>query len=156
MRREHHRIQPSPFPRPAREPVDFQVVFRKSAQLQLLLDPSFVILDASDAYLAATMTVREHIVGHHLFEIFPDNPDDSRADGVNNLRSSLLRVMQTRAADAMPIQKYDVRRPGEALFEERYWRPLNWPILGDDGYVSLIVHQVEDVTQLIKSGKLKP
>jgi len=150
------RIHSPPFPRPARAPVDFQAVFRRSAQLQLLLDPSFVILDASDAYLAATMTERDRIVGHHLFEIFPDNPDDNRADGVNNLRSSLLRVMQTRGADAMPIQKYDVRRGDGNGFEERYWRPLNWPILGDDGYVDLIVHQVEDVTQLIKSGRLKP
>src|SRR5215469_6073417 len=115
--RYERRLQPSPFSRSAREPVDFQVLFRKSAQLQLLLDPSFVILDGSDAYLAATMTERERIVGHHLFEIFPDNPDDSHADGVNNLRSSLLRVMQTRAPDAMPIQKYDVRRPDEHLFE---------------------------------------
>ena len=150
------RINAPPFPRPVREEVDFQTVFRKSAQLQLLLGPSFVILDASEPYLAATMTERERIMGHHLFEIFPDNPDDSRADGVNNLRSSLLRVMQMRAPDGMPIQKYDVRRSDGDGFEERYWRPLNWPILGDDGYVSLIVHQVEDVTDLIKSGKLKP
>src|SRR5215469_5224880 len=113
--RYERRSQPSPLTAP--EPVDFQTVFRRSAALQLLLNPSFVILDGSDAYLAATMTERERIVGHHLFEIFPDNPDDSHADGVHNLRSSLLRVLQTRAPDAMPIQKYDVRRPDEHLFE---------------------------------------
>jgi hypothetical protein len=149
-----HRINATPLTRSPREPADFQAVFRKSIALQLLLDPAFVILDASDAYLAATMTERGKIMGHHLFEIFPDNPNAGHADGVHNLRSSLLRVMQTRAPDMMAIQKYDVRRPTGG-FEERYWRPVNWPILGEDGYVQLIVHQVEDVTGQVRAGLLK-
>ena len=148
-----HRIDDMPLTRARQETVDFKIVFEKSPALQLLLDPSFVIVGVSDAYLAATMTERARILGRHLFEIFPDNPNAGHADGVHNLRASLLRVMQTRAPDAMPIQKYDIRRPGGA-FEERFWRPLNWPILGDDGYVALIVHQVEDVTALVKSGAL--
>jgi|SRR5215469_9777764 len=144
-------------PTPTRSPPDFQILFEKSVHLQLLLDPTFTIVGVSDAYLAATMTERAHIIGRHLFEVFPDNPDYSHADGVSNLRNSLLRVIQTRAADAMPIQKYDIRRPANegGAFEERFWRPLNWPVLGEDGYVSLIVHQVEDVTDLVRSGALK-
>lgn len=149
-----HRI-PSPSPGQGdHESVNFASVFRKSMALQLLLDPAFTILDASDAYLDATMTERARIVGHHLFEIFPDNPNAAYADGVHNLRASLVRVMQTRAFDTMAIQKYDIRRPNGA-YEERYWRPVNWPILGEDGYVELIVHQVEDVTALVRSGALK-
>ena len=137
--------------RPAQEAVDFKAVFDKSVALQLLLDPAFVIVGVSDAYLAATRTERGRILGHHLFEIFPDNPNAGHADGVHNLRASLLRVMQNRGPDAMPIQKYDIRLPN-GRFEERHWRPLNWPILGEDGYVQWIVHQVEDVTALIRSG----
>ena len=132
---------------------DFRAVFEQSACLQLLLDTSFIIVAVTDAYAKATMTVRENIVGHHLFEVFPDNPDYSHADGVSNLRGSLLRVVQTRVLDEMPIQKYDIPRPAETGggFEERYWRPRNWPILDADGFVELIVHQVEDVTELVRA-----
>ena len=45
----------------------------------------------SDAYLQATMTKREEILGRGIFEVFPDNPDDPAATGVNNLGASLER-----------------------------------------------------------------
>lgn len=45
------------------------------------------------------------------FNVFPDNPDDPKAEGVRNLPASLERVRQDRVADAMPVQKYDIRRP---------------------------------------------
>ena len=50
-------------------------MFEQSPALCLLLDTRFFIVAATDAYLAATMTVREHIVGRSLFDVFPDNPD---------------------------------------------------------------------------------
>jgi hypothetical protein len=83
----------------------------------------------TDAYLAATMTARADVLGRGLFEAFPDNPDDPAADGVRNLRTSLLRVLASCRADRMGIQKYDIRMPQSegGGFEERYWSPLNTP-----------------------------
>jgi light-regulated signal transduction histidine kinase (bacteriophytochrome) len=49
----------------------------------------------------------------------------------------------------MAIQKYDVRRP-DGAFEERYWSPVNSPVLGADGGLEYIVHRVEDVTDFVK------
>jgi hypothetical protein len=98
------------------------------------------------------MTNRAGIVGRGLFEVFPDNPDDARADGVANLRASILNVIRFRVADRMAEQKYDIRRP-DGVFEERYWRPLNSPLLGSDGYVRFILHSVEDVTELVRIRK---
>src|SRR5205085_2884260 len=34
-------------------------------------------------------------------------------------------------------------------FEERYWKPVNAPILGSDGEVQVIIHRVEDVTESV-------
>jgi PAS domain-containing protein len=129
--------------------VDFAAVFRKTPGLYLIIDTRFDIAAVNDAYCAATMTERDAIVGHPLFEIFSDNPDDSAADGVANLRTSLLRVLKTRAADRMEVQKYDIRRRGSGGFEVRYWSPLNVPVLGEDGYVKWIIHSVEDVTDIV-------
>jgi signal transduction histidine kinase len=113
----------------------------------LVLDPSFVIVGVTDAYLQATLTVREQIVGRGLFEVFPDNPNDPAATGSRNLRASLETVLRTGAPHAMPVQKYDIRRPGSDEFEERYWKPLNTPAV-IDGEVAYIIHSVEDVTRL--------
>ena len=127
---------------------DFAALFEKTPGLYLVLDTSFDIAAVNDAYCKATMTVRDDIVGRHLFEVFPDNPGDSSADGVQNLRASLLKVLKTREPDRMPIQKYDIERRGIGGFEVRYWSPLNIPVLGPDGYVKWIIHNVEDVTEL--------
>lgn len=98
---------------------------------------------------------RRDIVGRNLFEVFPDNPDDPAATGVLNLRASLQRVLSNRMADAMAIQKYDIRKPANegGGFEERYWSPLNSPVFDRDGNVIYIIHRVEDVTQLLKLQK---
>ena len=90
---------------------DFRVLFESSPGLYLVLKPDFlIIVAASDAYLRATLTRREDIVGKGLFEVFPDNPANPEATGVRNLRP-LNRVLQHKAFDTMPVQRYDIRRP---------------------------------------------
>lgn len=135
------------------EAPDFRLLFENAPGLFLVLrpEPDFRILAVSDAYLRATMTRRPEILGRPLFAVFPDNPADPSADGSRNLRASLQRVVATRAADAMAVQKYDVRRPdGDGSgFSERYWSPINTPVLGRDGGLTCIIHQVEDVTEFV-------
>jgi len=133
---------------PPRTP-DFRALFESSPGLYLVLTPDLVIEAASDAYLAATMTAREAILGRALFDVFPDNPDDPDATGVSNLRASLQRVLANRTPDVMAVQKYDIRRPESegGGFEERYWSPVNSPVLGKRGELLYIIHRVEDVTR---------
>jgi hypothetical protein len=97
------------------------------------------------------MTRREDILGRHLFDVFPDNPEDPDATGVANLNASLQRVLNTSTADTMAVQKYDIRRPEAdgGGFEERYWSPVNSPVIGRDGAIAYIIHRVEDVTEFV-------
>lgn len=90
-----------------------------------------------------------------MFDVFPDNPDDPNATGTANLRASLDAVLNTRAHHAMAIQKYDIARPASAGggFEERYWSPINVPVLGDGGDVEMIIHHVMDVTEAARLAK---
>lgn len=130
--------------------VDFKLLFESSPDLYLILlpDPAFTIVAVSDAYAAATMTVREDILGKPLFYVFPDNPADVNADGVNNLKASLLSAISTHRPHRMADQKYDIRRP-DGTFEVRYWRPLNTPVV-NNGEVAYLIHRVEDVTEQIR------
>jgi signal transduction histidine kinase/ActR/RegA family two-component response regulator len=134
-----------------REP-DFRALFEAAPGLYLVLDPELQIVAASDAYLEATMTRRDQIVGRGLFDVFPDNPDDPEATGVSNLSASLERVRRHQVADTMAVQKYDIQRPESegGGFEERYWSPKNMPVLGEDGELSYIIHRVRDVTEFVR------
>lgn len=131
---------------------DFRALFESSPGLYLVLTPDLTIVAVSEAYLSATMTRREDILGHGIFDVFPDNPKDPNASGVQNLSASLNRVLEKRAQDPMPVQKYDIRRPQSegGGFEERYWSPINSPVFGANGELTYIIHRVEDVTEFIR------
>lgn len=131
-----------------REETIFKTLFESAPGLYLVLLPDLTIYAVNDAYADATMTRRENIVGKYLFAVFPDNPDDSAADGVSNLRASLNLVLQNKIAHAMAVQKYDIRRP-DGTFEERYWSPFNKPVLDSNNEVMFIIHRVEDVTNFV-------
>ncbi len=112
-----------------------------------LMDPEFVILDVNAAFAQSTGMTREELVGRQAFSLFPENPLQSDDAPARVMRRSLERVISTREPDSMHIHRYDIpdpRSPG--AFLERYWSPVNIPVLGDDGGLVAILQQVEDVT----------
>jgi PAS domain S-box-containing protein len=141
--------------------LDFRALFDALPGPYLVLlpdDPTFTIVVANQAYTQATLTKPREIVGRPLFDVFPDNPDDPQVSGVRNMHASLRQVLATRARHTMPVQKYDIRRPDEQPgggFEERYWSPVNSPLLGPDGQVQFIIHRVEDVTELVRLRRME-
>lgn len=134
-------------------PIDFKRLFESLPGLYLILSPDFEIIAVSNAYLDATMTERDAILGKNLFDVFPDNPNDPNATGEQNLKASLTRVLTKKLPDKMQEQKYDIRRPISegGQFEVRYWSPMNMPLLGEDLSVIYIIHNVTDVTELHES-----
>ncbi|MFK0259333.1 PP2C family protein-serine/threonine phosphatase [Streptomyces sp. NPDC090445] len=132
--------------------IDYKALFVATPSPYLVLDPGLVIVDVNEAYLQATGRSRQDLVGLYVFDAFPDNPADAHADGVRNLNASLHRVLQSRQPDTMAVQKYDIPVPSRAwTFEERWWSPINTPVLGPDGQVAWIIHRVEDVTEFVRS-----
>lgn len=135
---------------------DYRTIFEAVPDLYLILapdPPDFTILGGSDVYLRATMTRRDGprgIVGLPLFTAFPDPPGAAEATGTRNLRASLERALATRRTDVMEVQHYDIRRP-DGSWEERHWAPRNVPVLRPDGSVSCLIHQVEDMTKLVRA-----
>jgi signal transduction histidine kinase len=142
-------------PAPTREPLDYRQLFEQAAAAILVLatDAAFTIVAATDAYLRATRTQREAIVGRGLFEVFPHHAAEPEA--TRNLRASLARVLQTRAPHTLPIQEYDLPLPPErgGGFEERYWLCTSAPALDDEGEVACILHHVHDVTEVVRLGE---
>lgn len=133
------------------DPVDFKLLFEGSSGHYLILDPAFRIVAATNDYCRVTHTKREDLIGKHVFEAFTDDAGRAGADGVDNLRASLDRVLATKRPDAMAVQRYDIQLPEEegGGFVERHWSPLNAPVIGDDGNVRWIIHRVHDVTRSV-------
>ncbi|MBR8640329.1 SpoIIE family protein phosphatase [Streptomyces tuirus] len=132
--------------------IDYAAVFQALPGMVALLTPELVYADVNEEFVRVSGRSREQLIGQYLFDVFPDNPNDPAATGMRNLEASLYRVMGTGERDAMALQRYDVEnpeRPGE--WEERYWSPVNAPLLGPDGKVVLILHRVEEVTELIRA-----
>ena len=127
-------------------------LFENASDRHLVLDLDFRIVAVTDGYLMATMTERDAVVGRGLFEVFPDAPDDASVKEAN-LDASLQRVIGSRAQDTMPVQKHHIRHPeGQGSgFEERFWRPVNTPLLDTKGEVAWIVHTLEDVTEQMRT-----
>ena len=119
--------------------------------IYLVLSPDLYIITASDAYLQATETKREVIIGKHIFEAFPDNPDlPDGDDGVQNINASLQTVLRTKKPDYMRVQRYDVpdiNNPGK--FIPRYWDPSHTPVLDENGEISYIIQLANNVTDKI-------
>ncbi|MGX1371665.1 serine phosphatase RsbU (regulator of sigma subunit) [Streptomyces canus] len=140
--------------RPIDDPdsIDYAAVFQALPGMVALLTPDLVYAEVNEEFLRMAGRRREEVVGRYLFDVFPDNPNDTAATGMRNLAASLRRVLETGERDSMALQRYDVEvagLPGE--WEERYWSPCNAPVLGADGKVELLVHRVEEVTELIRA-----
>jgi signal transduction histidine kinase len=135
--------------------LDYRLLFERAPGRFLVLavdEPRYTIRSATDAYLDATLTTRE-IAGRPLFDVFPDNPAEPDPTGVQNLDDSLRHVLASREPRTMAVQKYDIRdRSGS--FVERFWTPVNAPVLSSDGALRYLVHRVEDVTEFVQRGEM--
>ncbi len=136
--------------------LDFQALYSATPGLFLVLSPdeSFTVLDASDAYLAATRKERGAVVGARLFDAFPEGPAGPRLETA--MRASLERMKAAGIPDKMEVQRCGIPAPGGGDALPRYWSPLNIPVPGRDGGLGCILHKVEDVSEfmaLVLKGK---
>lgn len=131
---------------------DFRAIFDSLPGSYWVVTPDLTLVAISDEFEQVALVSREESVGRGLFEVFPDNPDDPT--GASALRQSLMRVVETKQPDTMPLTKYSLRRPESegGGYVDRYWRPSNHPVLAPDGELLYIIHRTEDVTDSHEAG----
>jgi PAS fold. len=118
-------------------------VFRSLPQPTLLLQPNLVIVGANAAYLEITGTTEAELLGAELFSVFPDNPSGP-VNGTAILGASFARVLDGGMPDRVEMMRYDVR-DSDGSFRERWWSPVNTPVLDEKGRIRLIMHQAFEV-----------
>jgi len=107
--------------------------------------PRFTIREVNSAYLAATMRRREDLVGCGIVDAWPDHPQGAGGGTAAALRASFEHVLASRESDCLPDLRYDIVR-ADGSVEERWWRPINAPVLDGDGMVEAVIHHAIDVT----------
>ncbi|QDG50453.1 PAS domain-containing hybrid sensor histidine kinase/response regulator [Persicimonas caeni] len=141
-------------PTSQRESLDYRHLLEASPEMVCVIAtdaPRFTVLAASDAYLEATRTTRDQLIGQGLFEIFDAYEDTHRTAGREQVRRNLAESLETGEMCSTGPLRYDLRRPEDSgeSFEERYWTTRSIPIGDDQGGVSHLLHRVEDVTEYI-------
>ncbi|MBC7385519.1 MAG: PAS domain-containing protein [Cryobacterium sp.] len=126
---------------------NFLQLFNSVPGSYLVLDHELKLVAITDELSNAAQVDREDSLGQFIFEVLPDDPNDPT--GFEVWRSSLLKVLETRKPDVMPIVKYAIQRK-DGGFTEKFWRPSNTPVLGRSGEVEYIIHRTEEVTELQK------
>lgn len=134
----------------------FQAFFKNSSRsLVLKADaPIFTILAVSDTYLSLTHKQRQQLLGRGLFEVFPGSAGDPSEQ--NSVHSSFLRAIATRAADELPIFKYEIHVAETDSHVTEYWTNVNEPLLDDDGNVAYLINTTTNITrQLVTEQALE-
>ncbi|MGW5434030.1 PP2C family protein-serine/threonine phosphatase [Streptomyces sp. NPDC004059] len=137
--------------------VDYAAVFRALPGAVALLTPQLIFVDVNAEFLRITRrnleqrrTTCEEWVGRFLLEDLPEFLDrPEKYSFVRKVLASLRRVADTGERDTIALQRYDLEDPDQpGVWHERYWTLTNVPVFGPDGRVALLVHRVEDVTEL--------
>ncbi|WP_291132316.1 sensor histidine kinase [Flavobacterium sp. UBA7682] len=137
----------------SQQPIDFKALFEGAPGLFLALSPNLTLLAMSDAYTAANLIRKETKVGDNFFDVFPNNPNDSKYGIVTQIRASLEYVLQNKITHIMPVIRLDVQNTA-GVFEEKYWNPINKPILNKDNEIQYIFHSIKEVTEFVELEKI--
>lgn len=130
---------------------DFRALFESSPNAYMVIDRDLRYVTANRAYLEATGTRIEDLVGRRIFDVFPDDPD---SEAVRRVRASFARVLASGHTDVLPCVPYRLAAivDGRPVFRERWWSATHTPIRGGEGTVDYLLQHVVDVTPLRREG----
>ena len=124
--------------------LDFKIFFDTSPNAAMVLNRELCFVAANIAYLRATGVASvETLLGRHVFQVFPNDPDNDEDPGVALLRQSFDRVFKDGVADVVPLIAYDV---GDG--QQRFWSATHMPIKNDVGDVAWVLQLTVDITEL--------
>jgi PAS domain S-box-containing protein len=131
--------------------VDYRLLFASTTSAVLVLDLDLVVVDVTPAFCTLLGRTCEELLGRGIATLFPENPGDSTADGLQAVLTSLETVRDTGERHTLPLQRYDIKDRETGEYSERYWSIVNSPVRDDDGAVVLLMNRVEDVTGYVRN-----
>ncbi|WP_099866763.1 sensor histidine kinase [Pararhizobium haloflavum] len=121
----------------------FEQFFDAIPSPYMMLDTELRYVAANQAYLEATNSTPELLLGQNIFDVFPNDGAAGR-----DLKSSFMRVIESGKSDTLSYIHYAIPDATGETFEDRYWTAVHFPIFNEDGYVAYVVQNTVDVTEL--------
>lgn len=115
-------------------------------------DPKFTFVEVNEAYTKMTQTLEKEILGKSLFEVFPENPEETKPSGVERLRNSFRKVIAEKQRDKMEAIRYDIKL-SDGKFNQIYWEVINTPVFDNDGEVEFIINSATNITEQVLSER---
>jgi diguanylate cyclase (GGDEF)-like protein/PAS domain S-box-containing protein len=136
-----------------RHDATFKAVFDQSPNAYLLITATLFIADANAAYLKATASRHQDIVGRYFFDLFvPDLSDASRWPATQ-LRAAFMQVLRTGQPVDLSLPGYSLSSSSEKHDGKmaRHWSCTNTPIFQEGANeVDVILHHLVDNTENYK------
>lgn len=129
---------------------DFGQLFEHSPNAYMVLDRELRFVAANRAYLKVTSMRLESLLGHRVFDVFPDRPGEA-TEGVRAVQESFARVLATGQPDVLALIPYCLPRhlpDGSVVPEEHFWSATHTPLSDERGEVRFILQHRVDVTEL--------
>jgi len=127
----------------------YKYIFYNSEATMLIISidkPLYTVIDVNDAFLKATNSTREALIGNSVFTAFPASPSDTETKNVERTAAVFDEAIRTKTPQKLSHYRYDIPVPGTDQFEERWWTATNTPVLDENGEVNYLIHSPVDVT----------
>lgn len=141
--------RPNPFS-PQTGALLFQSAFQQSPNAYVLLDTTLLIVECNKAYELKVGIPRSRLIGQPFFSVFP-----TPAQEHNALRVSMLRAIDERVADTLPLLRYPITPGGypdtwlePSALVDRYWTVVTIPLLDSEGNTRFLLNHPTDITDL--------
>ncbi|MET8629555.1 SpoIIE family protein phosphatase [Kitasatospora sp. NPDC004669] len=135
--------------------IDYRAVFRALPGAMALLTPQLVYADVNEGFLRTLGRTRGQVIGRYLPDDFAHAQNDPGAAVVRNIQASMHQVLGSGEPNIIELQRYDIEDPDRpGVRGERYWSMINAPVFDSDGRVALLIHRVEEVTELIRAREV--
>lgn len=133
----------------------YKALFRCSPYPYLVMDTKMIIIGASGSYLRSVQRTEADIVGKHLFDAFPPNPDDPESTNMAEVKASIARALTKGQPDTTSFLRYSipVRGPAGIVYEERYWSTVHTPVMDEEGNPAFLFQNAIDVSSLYRFNK---
>jgi DNA-binding response OmpR family regulator len=123
-------------------PPDFALLFQTLPDPVAALDRDFVVVAASDTYLAAIGRARADLIGRSVLDLIPNGTTSLASDLAHDLVTSLARVVASGRGERITLARTEA---GELA-------ALNLPMIHDDRPTGYVLQRLEVVAAPVSAG----
>ena len=135
--------------------IQYEALFRASPNAYVVVDATYRVVDANDAFLRLTGRKHDVLIGHGLFDGFPGTAecttsDEASANGRATLKASIDRAFASGRPDVVPfVHEAIPTATGEGdAHRNSVWCASHHPLADGRGGVSLVLQHPESLSDL--------